>query len=140
MTKKRYKKKITLYKGLPIIDSDNDLEINITKNDVLRAKRNEPANCAAAIATKRILGKDVEVHISRTYVKSNKKWIRYLTPESIAREIVSFDRAGIFDPGNYIFKTPTISQRLGNPRSGHQISGKKNRKQHSTNNIRESAK
>lgn len=140
------KKKIRLYKGLPLVDATKDLDICVTKLDVSKSRKNDPSNCAAANATKRILKTEVEVHISRVYVKDNKKrqWVRFLTPHSVSREITSFDRGASFEPGNYTIKAPSHAQKLGYPKSsrhtrtnnGNKLKGKK----HITANIRESVR
>ncbi|SRR5712692_128581 len=139
------KTKQSTYKGLPLIDADEDLNIEVFKSDVSKSKKNDPANCAAAVASKRILKTEVEVHISRTYVKDPKKkaWIRFVTPASVGREITSFDRSSIFEPGKYVLKAISPSQRLGvrTKRRGIDTgTGKKRIKAHITANIRESAK
>jgi len=139
------KYKARLYKGFPLVDATQDLEIEITKGDVSKADKKKPENCAAAVACKRMLNTEVEVHISRTYVKDNKRqcWIRFLTPESVGREITSFDRGSSFEIGTYNLKAPTAAVRLGVNR-GKSYEGdkttKKRRTQHITANIRESAK
>src|SRR5947209_10671021 len=89
---KKSSKKQSLYKGLPLVDATEDLDIEIRKGDISTARKKSPSSCAAANAGKRILKTEVEVHISRIYVKKNKKWVRYITPERISREITSFDR------------------------------------------------
>ena len=139
-------KRVSMYKGLPLVDATKDLEICVTKNDVSESKKNDPSNCAAANAIKRILHTDVEVHISRVYVKNENKncWIRFLTPNSISREVTSFDRGASFEPGTYVIKAPSTSQILGYERSSkHTNTGKGNKvkgPRHITVNIRESAK
>src|SRR6266852_4227109 len=112
------KRKISTYKGLPLVDATKDLEICVTKHDINKSSKNDPTNCAAANAAKRILHTDVEVHISRTYIKKNKKWIRFNTPHSVGREITSFDRGAAFEPGTYILKVVPKSNRLGYTRRG----------------------
>ena len=139
------KHKQAMYKGLPLIDATKDLKIKVTKPDVKAARKNDPSNCAAAIATKRQLKAEVEVHISRTYVKDNKNkvWIRFLTPESVSREITSFDRSSIFELGNYILKAPHAGQKLGIYRGKSTKTGGGKRRYnpyHITANIRESAR
>ena len=141
---KKHKKPST-YKGLPLIDADDDLNIEVFKSDVAKSKRSDPGNCAAAVASKRILKTEVEVHLSRTYVKDpNKKaWIRFITPESVGREITSFDRSSIFEPGKYVLKAPGPGQRLGQYPKRRGIdtgTGRKKMKQHMTVNVRESAR
>jgi hypothetical protein len=142
---KKKQRKQTLYKGWPLVDASEDLEIEVTKSDVLSSKKGDPHNCAAAVATKRQLKAEVEVHISRTYVKDNKhkRYIRFLTPESIRREITSFDRSAIFEPGEYVLKAASPGQKLGvyRGRSTQKNSNYKRRGAvHHTVNIRETAR
>jgi hypothetical protein len=137
------KKTISMYKGLPMIDASDDLEIEVLKSDVAKSRKNDPEKCAAAVALNRVTKTDVEVHISRTYVKDKNRWIRFLTPESISREITSFDRSSVFEPGKYILKAPGPGQKLGNYK-GKSFMGENKEKRrnphHMTVNIRESAK
>lgn len=128
-----------MYKGLPLIDAFKDLELEVSKSDVSHAKRNNPSKCAAALALSRALGVEAEVHIGRTYIKQGRKWIRFMTPASVQREITSFDRSDIFEPGEYILKAPSKSAQLGNHRSGPSGTKKYN-KSHKTINIRKSAR
>jgi len=144
-TSKKTHKDARTYKGLPLVDASKDLEICVTKNDVSTARKNDPSKCAAANAIRREMKTEVEVHISRTYVKDNKKkvWVRFLTPNSVGREITSFDRAAIFEPGTYNLKAPSPGQRLGIHRGKSTNTGKglkRSVKQHITANIRESAR
>lgn len=136
------KRKISMYKGLPLIDATSDLEIEVKKGDISIARKKDPANCAAANATKRILKTEVEVHISRIYVKKNKKWVRYMTPNSISREITSFDRGAAFEVGEHTLKAPSNSARLGVKQGAHKKGNNttKRRAHRVTMNIRETAK
>jgi hypothetical protein len=134
------------YKGLPLIDANlgEHLEIEVTKQDVNRSRKNDPSGCAAAVAYKRIYQTDVEVHLSRTYVKSKdgKAWIRFKTPASISREIVSFDRSAHFEPGTYALCAPSKAEQLGQfkGKSTAKTGAKKSPPRHMTVNVRENAK
>ena len=71
-----------------------------------------------------------------------KAWIRFLTPQSIGREITSFDRSNIFEPGEYTLKAPNPGNRLDayHGRGGIGTGkGKKRTRRHVTANIRQSA-
>lgn len=131
-----------MFDGLPVIDADEDIILNVTKRDVLNSKKKDPNNCAAAKAGKREFRKDVKVFLSRMYIKENKHWVRYLTPTNAAREITSFDRGSQFEPGEYIFKAASPRQRLGTYRgTSHMSTGTgKKRKIHITANVRISAR
>lgn len=136
-----------LFEGLPVVDADHDIALVITKADVSASTVKDPGNCAAARAGRRELKRDVRVFLSRMYVKEEDRhgarWVRYLTPENAAREIVSFDRGSAFVPGEYNFVAPRLGQRLGAPRGlQHQETGtepKKNRPHAMTTNVRPSA-
>lgn len=141
---RKHCKDARMYKGLPLVDATRDMELRVTKNDVKFAKKNDPRNCAAAVCISRIMKTEAEVHISRTYIKADNKWIRFITPPAIGREITSFDRSAIFESGDYTLKAPPQSQKLGYGRGkgGHvrTETGKKHRVNHMTTNIRERAK
>lgn len=114
-----------------IQDGSNDICLKIEAGDIRRANAMDPMSCAAARALKRQY-KVAEVCVmrSRTYVnygsKSDPLWCRYITPESLSREIVAIDRGGHFEPGDYTIKAPCESQKLGLVRAGK---GSKRRKQ-----------
>lgn len=114
------------FEGLPVVDATQDIALHILPVDIKRAEKKDPASCAAAKAGQRELRKDVRVFLTRTYVKEKDHWVRYLTPESASREIVSFDRGSTFEPGTYVVKAPYETAKLGNYR------GKVNRKDNKT--------
>lgn len=133
------RRKQRLYEGLPVVDATKSLKMTITRTDVKHAKKNDPANCAAAIAYKRKLNKEVHIFLTRAYVKENKSWTRYMVPESVSREIISFDRGSDFIPGDYIIKAPVETQKLG----AHRLRGpnkkkiSSNKPNHITADVRE---
>ena len=114
MTKKTTKKQ-RLFEKWPVVDAAEDAHIVITPHDVKTSKQKDPGHCAAALAGRREFHTEVRVHLSRTYVKDTKqrRWIRYITPEQISREIISFDRGAGFEPGEYELRAPVGSMRLG---------------------------
>lgn len=132
-------KKPTNYQGLPIVDATSPLEITITNNDVKKSRKNDPAHCAAALAAQREYHTDVRVFLSRTYVKKDKVWVRYMNPERVRREIISFDRGSSFEPGTYRAIPPTGTQKLGNWKpTGKKHTGKQPRQVHNrTARVRE---
>ena len=140
MKKSSKKRKIRLFEGLPVIDADKNMHLSISASDVKHAKKNDPANCAAAIACKKKLNKEVRVFLTRTYVKEKKNWVRFITPEAISREIVAFDRGSAFEPGEYKMNAPYMSAKLGNHRGyNHQNRNTSRvvRSHHSTKQVRE---
>ena len=147
MSKKQRKlRKPSLYEGLPVVDAPlgKRLAFTVTKDITKKARSNDPGKCAAAIAASQEYQTEVRVHLTRTYVKApdKKQWICYLTPESISREIVSFDRGHHFEPGVYEVRAADPGNRLGVNRgkSVHPRSGKQRRgPHHITANVRRSA-
>ncbi|HWY34245.1 MAG TPA: hypothetical protein VNX68_06330 [Nitrosopumilaceae archaeon] len=109
--KKQIKQK--LFEGLPVIDAEESITLHVTPIDVKFANKKDPKSCAAAKAGQRELKRDVRVFISRTYVKEKDHWVRYKTPMSAQKEIVSFDRGASFEPGEYTIKPFSQSDRLG---------------------------
>ena len=140
MKKGRIRKK-RLYKGLPVIDApaNTGIAITVTPSDVKGSRKVDPEHCAAARAGKRELKKDVHVFMTRAYVKEKKHWVRYMTPESVSREIVSFDRGSAFVPGNYKFRAPRAQEKLGQykGKSSEKHTGVATRPHHVTANVRE---
>lgn len=139
MTKQRRKSKPRTYEGLPVVDAIRPINLEINKLDVAHAKKSDPANCAAALAGKRILHKEVRVFLTRTYVKEKKHWVRYITPQSVSREIISFDRGAAFEPGEYKMDRPSPGQKLGIKRGKSTHASKSNNRKgpyHATVNVR----
>lgn len=101
--------------GLPVVDAKRRITIHISKTDVKNGKNKNPAGCAAALAVMHDIKSctQARVHLSRTYVKIGRKWIRYQTPDSLRGEIVSFDRGGGFDTGKYVLSPMPPANRFG---------------------------
>jgi len=135
----------TKINGLPVIDSLRDLDVDVQVSDIKQARKNDPANCAIARAIKRKTGKEAKVYLTRTYVKEEDHWDRYITPPRASREIVSFDRSQTFDPGQYKINYPSKGQSLEYQRSRDRKTTWKGRKDRSaprsapqrTKNVRE---
>lgn len=102
-----------LIEGLPVVDAKRGLKIEITKNDVRNSKKGDTTHCAAAVACKRQYKKEVRVYLTKTYIKTGNHWTRFMTPESISREIIASDRGSNFIPGVYKLNAPTKHERLG---------------------------
>lgn len=135
---KKSRRKTRLYEGLKVIDATEPVNLEITKLDIKNAKKSDPANCAAAVAGKRTLHKEVRVFLTRTYVKEKSHWVRYVTPESVSREITSFDRGAAFEPGIYQMNRPSKTAKLGAHRgySTARTGAKRRALYHSTVNVR----
>lgn len=91
--------------GLPVKDAAKPLTVTITATDVELGSSRDARECAAAVALCRQTGADeARVHLSRVYVRRGKKWTRYQAPPALRQEIVTFDRGGAFEPGEYTLK------------------------------------
>jgi len=88
--------------GKKVVNATKPLKLVITKSDCTNGDVKDPGACAAALALRRQLHvKKARVHLSRVYVERENHWERYLTPQSLKHEIISFDRGGSFEPGEY---------------------------------------
>lgn len=101
--------------GLPIIDAKKTITLTVTNRDINGADTKDPADCVAARACRRELhATEARVHLGRVYIKTSPgAWTRYLTPPSLRQEIISFDRGGSFEPGDYVLHVPHPAKRLG---------------------------
>lgn len=123
---------------VPVIDARRPATITIKPLDVRRGDKKDPGKCAAARACLHDMHAiAARVHVGRTYVelpvklarrygaktRSNARrvWVRFRTPPALRTEIVSFDRANKFDPGEYILPPPQPSHRA----RGRAYGGKK---------------
>lgn len=123
-------------------DSADAVEISVNKNDCKNATKLNPAECALARAAKREFQADgVIVGISTSYIIKGKEAMRFSTPESVSREIISFDRHHDFAPGEYYLRPKSASQRFGE--NTHKGGGKNKtarRKVHNSARVRILAK
>jgi len=100
--------------GLPLRDATIDLVINVTPKDVRAQGKKSNTECAAAVAICRQQKvAEARVYLSRTYVKKERWWDRYVTPAALRTELVVFDRTGQFDVGEYRLMAPSEAQQLG---------------------------
>ncbi len=99
--------------GLPVIDTKHPMTITVTQRDIDKADPKHPESCAAARAcVRQAHALEARVHLGRVYVKTNEDhWVRFITPPTLRSEIIAFDRGGVFEPGKYVLKKPTPSQR-----------------------------
>jgi len=99
---------------LSVTDASRNAVIEVTKKDVDSSKIKKHAECAMAVACKRKFHVDGVV-ISRTvaYLVKGKRARRFHLPESVSREVVSFDRGAGFAPGNYELAAISPSNKMG---------------------------
>lgn len=105
--------------GLPVIDANRPLIINITEKDIKVSKIGDEKHCAAATAIcRQEKTSDVIVHASRAYVKSKnqKFYLRYMVPICLNIQTKVFDKRGKMDAGDYMLYAPQPSQKSSVPR------------------------
>lgn len=108
------------------VDADRPVEVSVSAKDCKEARRLSPDECALARAAKRELKADgIIIGMSTSYVIRGKHAVRFATPESVSREIVSFDRHQDFAPGDYYLTPKAPSSKLGTSYKG--IAGGKNK-------------
>lgn len=98
----------------PIRDATEPLTIEITRDDMRDAVRNDNRKCVYAKACERRFGRDllgVEVNKTVLRLEFADEIVRYRTRESVVRELVAFDRGGECEPGIYEFAVPTKRRR-----------------------------
>lgn len=131
--------------GMPLKDARTPLVVTIKAADIRGSEKKSPDCCAAAVALCRQLHvKKARVYLSRTYILERGQWVRYVTPQALRTEIIMFDRAGIFEPGDYRLDTLKHSQRMGykspnEKRAPHKTSGKFSKPLHTVAGVRPSA-
>jgi hypothetical protein len=105
--------------GKKVINATKPVVLHISERDVASGAVKSPAGCAAALACLRQLkAANARVHLGRTYVEIGDKWVRFQTPQSLRAEIVSFDRGGAFDPGDYTLRVMTPNRIPAGKRQG----------------------
>jgi hypothetical protein len=125
-----------------VVDARKNLEIEVTESDCKYAQRKNAKDCAMARATKRQYDGAI-ISSSSAYVIKGDTATRYKVPESLAREIVTFDRHNAFEPGDYHLKAPSPRERLGQRLKTREIGTYKkngretNSRRHVTSGIRE---
>lgn len=137
-----------LQKLWPEVDTVEDAQENViisVLSEDQKATRADPGDCALARACVRegiadiaIIGKGI------SYLIKDNVATRYHTPESVAREIVSFDRHGDFAPGkDYHLGKVSPSARLGHrphhPTGGNDKSRPRHFVLHRTVRVRDAA-
>lgn len=95
-----------------VIDATESLDINVTEADCRKGKGKAPSACAMAKAFMREYDGAI-ISTSKAYLIKGKTAVRYNVPQSVAREIVSFDRSHKFAPGNYRLASVPKNAQLG---------------------------
>ena len=107
-----------------VSDSKKTIQVEVIEADSKNAKVKNHQACAMAVACKRAMQADgVIVAMTKAYIIFGKKAIRYALPESVSREVVSFDREAGFAPGIYQMRPPKPTDKLGAVRGGNHHTG-----------------
>ncbi len=102
--------------GIPVQDSKEHVKVVVTMSDVVLAKKANSKHCALARATMRLPGVNAAYFFqSCAFIEYPNAMVKYQLPASAQKEIVSFDRAGVFAEGTYqlspISPKKTVAQR-----------------------------
>lgn len=95
-----------------VVDAVKNEAISVTAADCKYSRKKDPESCAMAKACKREFDGAI-ISTSVAYLIQGTTAKRYKVPESVSREIVSFDRSHSFAPGDYRLLAPTKHERLG---------------------------
>lgn len=100
--------------SIPVVDAKAALTVTVTDDDVIRAKKANSKHCALSRAAIRLPGVEAAYFFRSTaFIEYADKMVRFHLPESVTREIVSFDRAHVFASGIYRLIPIKPSQRIG---------------------------
>lgn len=124
-----------------VVDATEPIDIDVRSADAKVTGRKNHRACAFAEACKRQFKlKGALFSASRAYLVRGTKATRYMVPDSISRELVSFDRGGRVAAGTYTLTPPTsknvLGARPGSPWKSGPRNGGTPRKIHYTMDIR----
>ena len=104
-------------------DGDENMILEVTREDSSGGSVKDHNHCAFARACQRkFKARGVIVSVGTVYVIQKEGATRYTLPESVSREVVSFDRKAGFAEGEYQLIAPRKSHRLGG-RQGSEKNG-----------------
>jgi hypothetical protein len=83
-----------------IVEAKKPIQIEVTARDCRNGKSGKASSCAMARACEREFDGAI-IAMSTAYIIKGDVATRYKVPQSVAREIVSFDRSHKFEPGTY---------------------------------------
>ena len=121
-----------------VLDAHKPVIIEVNHSDASSKAVKNPSLCAFARACERTFTADgVIIALTTSYIVKGTTATRYGNPETVTREIVSFDRKAGFEEGVYLLSAINPSRRLGVPHRGGKKTGKGTRRfYHSTTNVR----
>jgi hypothetical protein len=128
-------------------DAKRNVRIEVLPRDTSLATVKNHKTCAMAVACKRRFHLDgVIISVNTAYLVKGKTATRFKLPNSVSREVVSFDRKAGFAAGQYQLNAPTpgnaLNQHRGKSTSSENSDHKNTHKRfsHYTTDIRTSLK
>lgn len=123
-----------------VVDAKRPATIEVTRKDATTKGVKNHAECAMAVACKRKFNLDgVIISRSVAYLVKGKNARRFKLPPATAKEVVSFDRGGGFEPGTYQLSAVGDWAKLGHQQGSAKRTignGQPKRFRHITANIR----
>jgi hypothetical protein len=104
---KKYHPNVTRVK-----DATKATRIQVTAEDCKSGTKKGPSSCAMARAFERKYDGAI-ISLTTSYLIKGDTAYRYNTPETVTREIVTFDRHKDFRPGSYSLRPIEPARRLG---------------------------
>lgn len=95
-----------------VVDALENMNIEVRDSDAKGATALSPTHCALAEACARHVDAAI-IGLGAAYLIKGKIAVRYLVPQAIQREIVTFDRNKDFRSGNFTLRAPAGTERLG---------------------------
>lgn len=123
-----------------IKDATKSISVEVLPKDIDYKAKKKHGECAIAQACKRSMSLDGAVIApSRAFLVKGDTVTRYELSAQAIRELVSFDRGGSFEPGNYRMHKIAKRRRFGNRGGGWgRKTGERRTKRHVVSNIRAS--
>jgi hypothetical protein len=121
-----------------VVDALKPVVIEVNHSDASSKAVKNPLICAFARACERTFTADgVIIGLTVSYIVKGATATRYGNPETVSREIVSFDREAGFEEGIYLLSAISPTQRLGVQHRGGKPTGTGMRRSyHTTTNVR----
>ena len=115
-----------------VVHARQPVLVDVRQQDCDEGKKLQTSECALAKATKRQFKADgVAIRLSDSFIIKGNTAIRFKTPETVKREIVSFDRHKDFAPGSYrLSATPPDWDKPGKRHSEGSGGDKDTRRKH----------
>lgn len=108
-----------------VVDATKSIEVEVISKDVDRAKQKREDCCAMAKACERLPGVDgAIIKTSTAFIIRGHTATKFMVPDCVTKEIISFDRHGDFHPGKYYLTPVPKSARADGSRNNSKTKGK----------------